>query len=232
MGQAKVRNAAALAVGTLLMLDLVGCGGGSPTGPTTPTVPQAPTATAASGVATSVFTAAWAPASGATSYRLDVSTACAFTTFLTGYQDRDVGNVTSWQVTGLTPETAYCYRVRAANTVGQSGSSATISATTLLAETFTGNLSATGQAVFTFLLTNDGHQVVAALTSLGGASSVGVAIGMSSGGTCSGVTTNDGATVGTRVVGPTFFVGTGCVRVYTPGNVPAPVTFTIAVEHW
>lgn len=201
----------------------------SPTPPVT--VPPAPMATLPTGVATSVFTANWAPSSGATSYRLDVSTN-AFATFVTGYQDRDVGNATSWQVTGLTPNAAYSYRVRARNTAGTSDASVPMTVTTFLAETCSGSLNSSGQAICTFLITSDGHQVAATLTSLGGASSVGVAIGMSSGGTCSGVTTNDGATVGTRVVGPTFFVGTGCVRVYTPGNVPAPVTFTIAVEHW
>jgi len=195
-------------------------------------VPQAPTATAASGVATSVFTATWAVAAGATSYRLDVSTTTAFTTFLTGYQDRDVGNVTSWQVTGLTPDTAYCYRVRAANTVGQSGNSATIPVTTLLSETFSGNLSASGQAVFTFLLTNDGHQVITTLTSLSGATAIGLVVGTFSGGACNAHVTIDGATAGAILVGPVLPVGTGCVRVYTPGNVPAPVAFTVTVQHW
>jgi hypothetical protein len=232
VGQDVLRGAVALAVGTLLALDLAGCGGGGPAAPTTPTVPQAPTATAASGVATSVFTATWAVAAGATSYRLDVSATSAFTTFLTGYQDRDVGNVTSWQVTGLTPGTAYCYRIRAANTVGQSGSSATIPVTTLLSETFTGNLSASGQAVFTFLLTSDGHQAIATLTSLSGSAAIGLLVGTASGGVCNAVTRNDGATVGTSVVSPTLPVGTGCIRVYTPGNVPAAVTFTVSIQHW
>jgi hypothetical protein len=232
VGQERWPRAVALAVGTLLVLNLAGCGGGSPTGPTTPTVPQAPTATAASGVATSVFAATWAVASGATSYRLDVSTTSAFTTFLTGYQDRDVGNLTSWQVTGLTPGTAYCYRVRAANAVGQSGNSVTVSVTTLLAETFTGNLSASGQAVFTFLLTNDGHQAIATLTSLSGSAAIGLLVGTYAGGTCNAITRNDGATVGTSVVSPALPVGTGCIRVYTPGNAPAPVAFTVTVQHW
>jgi Fibronectin type III domain len=232
VGQERSRRAVALVLGTFVVLTLAGCGGGSSVSPTPAvTVPQAPTVTPATGVATSVFTANWVPSSGATSYRLDVSTS-AFATFVTGYQDRDVGNATSWQVTGLTPNAAYSYRVRARNTAGTSDTSAPMTVTTLLTETCSGNLNSSGQAVCTFLITNDGHQVVATLTSLGGASSVGVAIGMSSGGTCSAVTTNDGATVGTRVVGPTFLAGTGCVRIYTPGNVPAPVTFAIAVEHW
>jgi hypothetical protein len=226
-----LRSGVLLVSGAVAALTLAGCGGSS-VSPTPPvTVPPAPMATLPTGVATSVFTANWAPSSGATSYRLDVSTN-AFATFVTGYQDRDVGNATSWQVTGLAPNAAYAYRVRARNTAGTSDASAPMTVTTLLAETCSGSLNSSGQAICTFLITNDGHQVVATLTSLGGASSVGVAIGMSSAGTCSGVTTNDGATVGTRVVGPTFFVGTGCARVYTPGNVPAPVTFTIAVEHW
>jgi hypothetical protein len=219
-------------VGALLALTLAACGGGSPAAPTSPTVPPAPTAISASGVATSVFTANWASVSVATSYRLDVSTSNAFTTFVTGYQDRDVGNVTSWQMTGLTPNAPYFYRVRAVNAVGQSGNSATIPVTTLLAETFSGNLGSTGQVTSTFLITNDGHQVIATLTSLSGATAIGLVVGTFSGGACNANVTIDGATAGTILVGPVLPVGTGCVRVYTPGNVPASVTFTVTVEHW
>ena len=43
----------------------------------------------------SSFTANWTSVSGATSYRLDVSTSNTFVTYVPGYQDRNVGNVTS-----------------------------------------------------------------------------------------------------------------------------------------
>ena len=53
--------------------------------------------------------------SGATSYRLDVSTSNTFVTYVPGYQDRNVGNATSQNVTGLAANTVYYYRVRAFN---------------------------------------------------------------------------------------------------------------------
>ena len=52
----------------------------------------------------SSFTANWSSVSGATDYRLDVSTSNTFTTYLPGYQDLDVGNMTSYPVTGLSRE--------------------------------------------------------------------------------------------------------------------------------
>jgi hypothetical protein len=179
-----------------------------------------------------VFTATWGAVGNANSYQVDVSTSNLFATFLTGYQGRDVGNVTILQVTALTPNTPYYYRVYARNTVGQSGASSAVAVTTLLAETCSGSLALNGQVTCAFSITNDGHQVIATLTSLGGAGSVGLIVGMSSGGTCTAVTTNDGATVGTNVIGPAMPTGTGCVRIYTPGNVPVPVTFSVSVQHW
>jgi hypothetical protein len=54
-----------------------------------------------------------------------VSTNSAFSNFVTGYQDLDVGNVLSRNVTGLIAGKAYYYRVRACNGSLTSGSSAT-----------------------------------------------------------------------------------------------------------
>ncbi len=51
--------------------------------------------------------------------------------YVTGYQNLDVANVTSYDVTGLTPNTDYYYVVRAANLAGSSPSSNEISVTTL-----------------------------------------------------------------------------------------------------
>jgi len=53
--------------------------------------------------------------SGASSYRLDVSTSNTFVTYVTIYHDLNVGNVTSRDVTGLAANTFYYYRVRAFN---------------------------------------------------------------------------------------------------------------------
>jgi len=53
--------------------------------------------------------------SGATSYLLDVSTSNTFGTYVPGYRDLNVGNLTSKNVTSLTANTSYYYRVRAFN---------------------------------------------------------------------------------------------------------------------
>ncbi|HPP87824.1 MAG TPA: right-handed parallel beta-helix repeat-containing protein, partial [bacterium] len=95
------------------------------------TVPNAPTANVATNINTSSITANWSASSGATGYYLDVSTASDFSSFVTGYNNLNVGNVTTYNITGLTPYTTYYYRVRAYNTSGTSSNSNTISDTSL-----------------------------------------------------------------------------------------------------
>jgi phosphodiesterase/alkaline phosphatase D-like protein len=112
-------------------------GGNAPTVAQTPSVtlnvppPSIPTATAATSITNSGFTANWNAASGATGYRLDVSTSSTFASYVSGYQNLDVGSVTIWSVTGLAGNTIHYYRVRAYNSGGTSGNSGTITATTL-----------------------------------------------------------------------------------------------------
>src|SRR5262245_520343 len=60
----------------------------------------------------SSFLAKWQPVSGATGYRLDVSTSLSFDSCVSTYRDRDVGNVTNHIVAGLNRGTRYYYRVR------------------------------------------------------------------------------------------------------------------------
>ena len=68
------------------------------------------------------FMAVWANVNGAGGYRLDVSTDASFASHVSGYQDLDVGNVTSRIVAGLKPANRYYYRVRAYDSSGSSTS--------------------------------------------------------------------------------------------------------------
>jgi Divergent InlB B-repeat domain/Fibronectin type III domain len=92
--------------------------------------PPAPAANAATSVTSSGFTANWSSSSGATGYRIDVSPNSSFSSFVSGFQDLDVGNVLSRSVSGLSAGTTYFYRLRAYNGSGTSGNSGTISVTT------------------------------------------------------------------------------------------------------
>ncbi|MGH7982072.1 MAG: fibronectin type III domain-containing protein, partial [Candidatus Udaeobacter sp.] len=91
--------------------------------PTATPTPAAPRALKATNVTTSSFTANWRSVTGATGYRLDVATDSSFVNYVPGYQDLDVGNTTSHNVTGLQARTIYYYRVRAYNGNGTSPNS-------------------------------------------------------------------------------------------------------------
>lgn len=85
--------------------------------------PTAPALTSATGIATTGFQVNWTAITGATGYRLDVSTNSTLTTLVTGYNNLDVGNVTSRAVAGLKANTTYYARLRAYSTAGTSGNS-------------------------------------------------------------------------------------------------------------
>lgn len=78
----------------------------------------APIAATATNIGGWNFMANWStPASGTiTNYLLDVSTAADFSTTVTGYNGKNVGTVNSYNVTGLTKNTGYYFRVRADKT--------------------------------------------------------------------------------------------------------------------
>jgi hypothetical protein len=77
------------------------------------------------------FTADWDSVNSATGYRLDVSTSSSFSSYVNGYQNLDVGNVTRCVVTGLNRGTTYYYRVRAYDAVGTRENSEIMTVTTV-----------------------------------------------------------------------------------------------------
>jgi len=91
--------------------------------------PDAPVASEATSINTTSFYANWSASPQATSYRLDVSTANNFASFVGSYNNLNVNNVTTYTVSGLTPGQTYYYRVRAVNGLGTSGQSGTITLT-------------------------------------------------------------------------------------------------------
>ncbi len=94
------------------------------------TPPPPPVVLPAVSVTHTSFVARWESSAGAGGYRLDVSAQSGFGTYLPGFQNLDVGNVTNRLVGGLDSNTTYFYRVRAYNSDGTSAPSGTMSVTT------------------------------------------------------------------------------------------------------
>lgn len=90
----------------------------------------APVAIAATQVSAAGFRANWNSVYGVTDYKLDVSTNPNFTNFVNGYNGRAVSG-TYYNVSQLSPETNYYYRVRAIKQSGSSINSNTITTTTI-----------------------------------------------------------------------------------------------------
>lgn len=78
------------------------------------TATGAPVATAATNLGSTSFTANWNAVTGATSYRLDISTSSDFSSFVAGFENVEVLS-TAYVVSGLQPNVYYYYRVRAHN---------------------------------------------------------------------------------------------------------------------
>jgi len=106
---------------------------GSPTPTPTPPAgaPSAPVLNPAASITTSSATTTWSVSSGATGYRFYLAYDNAFTQWVPGYVDLNVGNVTVFLVTGLSPNTTFYCRVSAYNALDQRTSSNVISFTTL-----------------------------------------------------------------------------------------------------
>ena len=96
-----------------------------------PTIPAVPVSKAATNILQTSFTVSFTNSSTATSYRLDLANDSGFNTFVTGYNDRDIGNVTTYHIIGLIANTTYYYRVRALNLCGASASFGATTTTTL-----------------------------------------------------------------------------------------------------
>jgi len=107
-----------------------GTGYGSEITFTTNAIPS-PVANAATSVNQTSFIANWNTTATATGYRIDVATNSGFTSFVSGYNDKDVGNVLTISISGLSPKITYYYWIRAYNAGGTGGNSNNISVTTL-----------------------------------------------------------------------------------------------------
>lgn len=90
--------------------------------------PVAPVASAATNVESSGFTANWASVDGATNYIINVYDANG--NVVDGYENIEVGNVTSYNVDNVSPEQAYTYDVIATGNGAASDKSNKISVTT------------------------------------------------------------------------------------------------------
>ena len=90
-----------------------------------PAPPSTPTGVTATAMSSSQITVAWSPATGATSYKIQRSPDGS-----SGWTQAGTSNTTSFTDGGLTPSTTYFYRVIASNSVGDSGPSTAVSATT------------------------------------------------------------------------------------------------------
>lgn len=112
---------------------IIALGGASDDAGGDPSIPNAPLANAASDITSSGFTANWDESAEAAGYRLDISTSSAFKSFVSSYNNRDLGDATNLPVTGLSANKTYFYRIRAYNTAGVGANSNVVTVTTSLA---------------------------------------------------------------------------------------------------
>ncbi|MFA7420979.1 MAG: endonuclease [Melioribacteraceae bacterium] len=95
------------------------------------TAPVPPNIKPATNITSKGFTANWENSVSALNYYLDVSTTSDFSQLVSGYNNLNVGNSLNKDISPLSANTKYYYRVRAANNIGTSANSSVQSVTTL-----------------------------------------------------------------------------------------------------
>ena len=93
--------------------------------------PPAPNAIAATNISQTSFDANWETSIFAEGYYLDVATDTGFTSFVLGFENLNVENVTAYNVSDLSANTGFYYRLRAYNAGGTSENSNVITVTTI-----------------------------------------------------------------------------------------------------
>jgi hypothetical protein len=132
--------------------------------------------------------------------------------------------------------------VLAATTAGAAGCGATETVSTtdtttspsvIITETFTGTVSVSGAAVFTFNVLNAGA-VTATYKSISpvSGSTMGLALGIWNGASCNVIIANDNAIVNSTVSGQASAAGTLCVRAYDIGKLSAVQTVELSITHY
>lgn len=101
----------------------------------TTTFPDTPAISEATDVTVVSFMANWEAAEGAKGYRLDVARDQDFNQLVSGFDNKDVGNVTTYEVEGLLPDRGYYYRVRAESGPRVSNNSNSEGVSTLMIDT-------------------------------------------------------------------------------------------------
>ena len=98
--------------------------------------PPAPTTLAASDATLNSFFGNWNSVDGVTNYLLDVSTTSNFVSYVAGYSNLSVGNVTTHRISGLNAATRYYYRLRS-----EFNGAASLNSDTGYGETWGGSIS-------------------------------------------------------------------------------------------
>ena len=114
-----------------------------------------------------------------------------------------------------------------------SNTSTTSTTATSITETFRGTVSINGAATFSFGVLAQGA-VTATYKTISPATTatMGLALGIWNGSTCSVIIANDNAVLNSTVIGNASSAGTLCVRAYDVGRLTATQTVELTVTHF